>query len=340
MAQEYTEPPEIPEYTDEDLLEYKTFRSFLKHTDGWNTDEIQKTIRRFCSVRLMNELDKNISKNSSKENTGGRESLKRWLETDEDFKIDILYARRQLGIEDVEHMQCSYKDFDEALEDLVWQMWVADGSKGNFEEDVLEKGKSSEGYLEGKPNMWKRYTICIAGAVEEILSGDRLNSGKIAFIEEITKGEETKKVDLIGPALNGGWTQYIIAKIASPDMPQPNISFFRESEEDYPVSIIGANSEEVIVSIKGGATKGEIAAIWNACRPLLVQPVNADTKIDAILCSRPLSVDKDAPYHTSVYDIAEKYYVLEKKGDIKNENTAQSDHIHKLYRYRENGKKS
>ena len=118
MAQEYTEPPEIPEYTDEDLLEYKTFRSFLKHTDGWNTDEIQKTIRRFCSVRLMNELDKNISKNSSKENTGGRESLKRWLETDEDFKIDILYARRQLGIEDVEHMQCSYKDFDEALEDV------------------------------------------------------------------------------------------------------------------------------------------------------------------------------------------------------------------------------
>ena len=278
----------------------------------------------------MAELDKKATSKTVEK----REDLVDWLEENDEFRNDIAYARKQLGLDTLRFKQTRYKNFDEALEDLVYQLWCRDGQNGDFEEDILEKSKLSDEPLDYEKfysNPWNQYVLTITKVADEVLSGFRITS---RYLDFLAKSEETKNMDFLGPKLDGGFRKYVVAKIASPDEPQFNIEFKREIADDYPISILEANSDEVVVKIRGGATKGDVTAIWQACKPILVQPTSADTIENAMLCCRPLDVSKESHYHTTSYDMAIKFYLKDGNDKMQDQKNIVSEHIHKIYRYK------
>ena len=111
--------PSIPDYSLEQLLSNKTFSDFVKMTDGYGGEEIENVYKKFCIARLQNMI---VNKETEKQKNG-REELKEWMDADEIFCEEIENARRHLRIDKLKHLEKTYVDFGEALEDLVYQMY-------------------------------------------------------------------------------------------------------------------------------------------------------------------------------------------------------------------------
>ncbi|MBQ8985495.1 hypothetical protein IJ076_03085 [Candidatus Saccharibacteria bacterium] len=289
---------EIPKISDEKLSDKEKFYDFCEKTFGFSSEEKDKTLTKFCDRQIRIVLENNDKR---KGGYGAElDNLRRFLDKDKKFLKELYLVREGLELDKIKHSQKTYKDIEEASDDLLYQLWLTWGSKGDFEKDILEK-------------------------IEKVNSG-ALSESDTKFIYRYT-GAVNHSTDYILKkfCLSGGWREYVLAKIASPDKKQSNISFRRILDDDFPIKVDRVCGDCITITIRPGFRASYGRIIHNAFKPILAQLTVAETKDDEVLIWRPLYVDKESPEHTTVSGMVKWLYP-------ESDTDTEIDRIKKLYK--------
>lgn len=271
----------IPEVSEEQLLDKQSFYDFYDKTRSiMFSNEKNEILTKFCDRQIKLAFRDN-DKQSSYANQLGE--LRRFLDSNKQFKNEVNSERNRLGLNKIKHIQKTYKNIEEASEDLLYQLWLANGSKGDFEKDILDKiDKLKKGLLSKKEHaLICKYPFLINHSVDYLLDDF---------------------------SLNRGWRDYVLAKIASPDRKQYNIPFQRSFPEEYPVTVDKVCDNSITITITPGFKPYCGKVIYDAFKPILDRITEAETLYDEALILRSLDTGLEPLRKISIIDLAKILY--------------------------------